>query len=119
MQHPNLWDKLALHIYPRYLYPGQPANTVAKTNVNVVHKLPAATPVWRTTNSVNLPSGSILKFLGLAKNHKFLIDVEPMYSLFEIIHTANSPDSSLEHQVSIGDFVCVSPLERKFIYPSA
>lgn len=119
MNHPNFLDRLALRIYPRYLYPQQLAVTVAKVNVGVVHKIPQTPPYWKIMDYLFILKGSQLRYLGLARDLKLTGDVEPLYSLFELIHPI--AEDNLDHDAkhtTTGDLVCVTPADRKYIYPS-
>lgn len=119
MTHPRLLDRLAVKIYPRYLYPGQLAQTTGTLQVGIVHKSPASKPNWSITDYVKIEQGSQLRFRGLARSLKLTGDIEPLYSIFEIVKAVTPPDTSQSaHHISPGDPVVILPTDRRFVYPA-
>lgn len=125
-KHPNFLDRIAARIYPRYLYPGQEAQVVVKIGVGVMGRVPGNTKgiAWSTKgnavkimNSSRLQPGSIVKFLGLARDLKFLSKEERMYSIFEVVKPVE--DLEAEREVAIRDVVAVTPVERMWVHPEA
>jgi hypothetical protein len=87
--------------------------------VGIVHKIPQNPPYWKIMDYVFLLKGSLLKYLGLARDHHVEGDVLPMYSLFELVKPVMDDSMDKEvHHASPGDLVCVTPFDRKFIYPA-
>jgi hypothetical protein len=113
--HPNFLDKLALKIYPQYLYPGQLCESLATINIGIIHKLPEIKPFWKVMDYLYMKKGSVFNYLGLAKNLQIVGDIDPMYSVIEILIPYVDENKSYGKQLSKGDIVCLSPFDRKFI----
>jgi len=119
MNHPNFIDRLSVKIWPRYLFPGQLASTTGKIQIGIVHKLPQAKPYWKIMDYVLLEKGSILRFRGLAKNLNLTGDVEPIFSVFDLVSVKPVYDVAEQGKhITPGDMVIVLPVDRQFIYPA-
>lgn len=115
MQHPNLFDRFFVKIYPRYLFPGQTSQILARINVSVLHKLPQSKSAWNLTDTVCLEAGSKLIFLGLAKSLHLRKVINSNYSIFEIVSPRLKDSAS--HPLNPGDVICVTPFDRQYVYP--
>jgi hypothetical protein len=113
--HPNFLDRLLLKIYPRYLYPGQTCHTLATVNVGILHKLPDIQPYWKIMDYLYLRKDSVVKYLGLAKHLKFSGDVQPLYTIMELVDPHVDENKSFDKQASPGDLICLTPYDRQFI----
>ena len=119
MSHPNFLDRLSIKIFPRYLYPGQLAATTGKIQIGIIHKLPQAKPYWQIMDYLPLERGSLIRFRGLARNLNLTGDIEPLYSVFDLVHIKTAIDvTDLAKHLSLGDSVIVLPVDRQFIYPA-
>lgn len=119
MQHPNFLDRLAVKIWPRFLYRGQLAVTTGPIHISIVHKLPSPKPFWKIMDHVRVEKGSLLRFHGLASALHLAGDVEPNYSVFDIVQANQEMDvTESGHHISPGDAVIVLPVDRRFIYPA-
>jgi hypothetical protein len=115
---PNIFDNLAVKIYPRYLYPGQLCESLAEINVGILHKLPDIKTNWKILDYFYLKKGSLMKFLGLARTLKIVGDIEPQFSIMEMILPLADESKSFDRQLSKGDLVCLTPYDRQFIIAS-
>jgi len=115
LAHPNFLDRVALKIYPRYLYPQQPCESVAEINVGILHKLPDIKPYWKIMDFIYLKKGSVLKYLGLAANLNIEGDVQPSYTILETVNPVIDEQKSLDRHLSAGDLVCLTPFDRQFL----
>jgi len=113
--HPNFLDKIALKIYPRYLYPSQICLTLATVNIGMIHKLPDVKPYWKIMDYLYLKKDSTLKFLGLARNLGFEGEIKPFDSIFELVRPEVDENKSAGKHVGSGDLVCVTSSDRRFI----
>jgi len=117
MQHPNFLDRFYLKLNPRYLYSRQLSQLIGRVQIGIVHKLPQTKPFWQQTDTVKLEKGTLLRFLGLARNLHFTGDIDPLASLFEMVRPVPQ-DPSSSHLTNAGDLICITPLDRKFVYPA-
>ena len=112
---PNFLDRLAVKIYPRYLYPSQLCQTLATVNIGITHKVPEIKPYWKIMDHLYLKKDSTLKYLGLARNLEIAGDFNPYDSIFELVSPLVDEDKSYGKHASGGDIVCLSPTDRRFI----
>lgn len=113
--HPNLFDHIAVKIYPRYLYPGQFCQTIATTNVGIIHKLPDIHNTWRVMDYLYLQKGSYLRYLGLAKRVKVFGEIDPNSTILELVEPVVDESKSFGKHASPRDLICISPFDRQFI----
>ena len=113
--HPNFLDKFYLKIYPSYLYPGQLCQPLSTINVGILHKLPDITPTWKIMDYVYLKKETLLKFLGLAKNLHFSDEIQPVFTILELVKPLVDEGKSFGKHLSPGDVVTLTPFDRKFI----
>jgi len=119
MRHPNFLDRLAIKIFPRFLYPGQLAFATGRIQIGIVHKTPSAKIYWKVTDYLQIEMGSILRYRGLVRSLKISGDVDPLYSVFDIVQANTAMDvTESGHHISVGDAVIVLPADRRFIYPA-
>lgn len=117
MHHPNLLDRIAVRINPRYLYLGQSAKTTAKVYAGILHKSPDVTVGWKVIQYMYIEMESQLIFLGLSNKFKLEDSTLRNYSLFEVKNAIILKDYSNDRHVSPGDTVCIAPSDRKYVYP--
>ncbi|OGD08983.1 hypothetical protein A2397_05820 [Candidatus Amesbacteria bacterium RIFOXYB1_FULL_44_23] len=113
--HPNFLDNLLLKLYPRYIYPGQMCRTLATVNIGVIHKLPDIHPYWKIMDYLYLKKDARLKYLGLARSLKLTGDVQPLYTIMEVVEPRVDENKSFDKQLTPGDLICLTPYDRQFI----
>jgi hypothetical protein len=116
--HPNILDNFFLRIYPRYLYPGQLCQSLTTINVGIIHKLPDVTPLWKIMDYLYLKKGSVFKFLGLARNLHIEGEVQPLYSVLQMVSPFVDEKKSFGKHLSPGDMITLTPFDRQFIVPA-
>ena len=113
--HPNFWDKVAVKIYPRYLYTTQFCHTLATVNVNLLHHEPNAKTSWKIADNVYLKKDSTLRFIGLVKKLKGFNGLDPYSSIFVLVNPQLDELKSSGKHVSSGDTIFLTPFDRRFI----
>lgn len=117
--HPNLFDKLAVHFSPYYLYPGQLCQSQGTINAGVIHKLPDIKPFWKSMDYLYLKPGSVFKYHGLAKDLSMSGDFSPKSPIFEIVSAKIDDQKSFGKQTNPGDLIFLTPFDRQFVFPEA
>jgi len=70
---------------------------------------------------VYLKKESVFRFLGLAKNLRISDEVQPVFTILELVKPAVDETKSFGKHLSQGDLITLTPFDRKFIIaaPSA
>lgn len=112
--HPNFLDKLAVKIYPGYLYQGQLCVTQAITSVAVIHLIPDLKPHWKIMDFIYVNKNSAFRFLGLGSSLKMNGDVQPLFSILQTVYAYVDERKSEGKQLAPGDLICTTPFDRQF-----
>jgi hypothetical protein len=113
--HPNFWDRLAVKIYPSYLYPSQYCLADTTLSVGIIHLVPGIKPEWKIMDYVYLSKDSSFRYLGLGRNLKLSGDVQPIFTILEVVYPYIDQRKSPGKQMSPGDIVCITPFDRPYI----
>jgi len=116
--HPNFFDRLAVKIYPRYLYAGQICQSISPINIGMIHRLPDIRPRWKVVDYLYLKKGSTMKYLGLAKSLKIEGEITPMSTILELINPDVDESKSPGKHISPGDLITISQYDRQFLNAS-
>lgn len=108
MHHPNFIDKIKLLLNSRYLYPEELCQPTSNLNVAIVHRVSNSSH-WKIMDYITLKKGSIIKFLGSAKQFKFTGDLLPTHSLFEAMNISS------DKLTGLGDILALTPTDRQFL----
>ncbi len=113
--HPNIWDRLSLKIYPKYLYPGQYCQTINTLSVAIMHRLPDVIPHWELMDFVYLKPGSKFRYLGLVKTLKIKSDIQPAFTVLETVSPLIDEKKSSGKTLAMGDNICITPYDRQYL----
>ncbi len=112
----SFFDRFKYKIWSNYLAAGDPVQTTIKIYAGILHKTPDSNTSWKVMDYRWFLPGSTLWYVGKASQFNLRGEVAGNYSIFELINPIVESSVTNNTHVSKGDYICVSPSDRKYIY---